>query len=405
MIELLAPSGNMERLKTAIYFGADAVYLAYKKYGLRAQADNFDEQELKDAIEYAHKRNKKVYVTLNIFAHEQDFSEMPQFLQYLNTLRPDGAIVSDLGVASLVKKYAPNVPLHLSTQANLTNKYSAMEYVNFGFKRLVLAREVTIEEIKKIRDYIPSEIELEAFVHGAMCISYSGRCLLSNFLTGRSGNSGECAQSCRWEYYLREKNRQDEMEIHEDGRGTYILNSKDMNMLEHLDKLINAGVTSLKIEGRVKTSYYVASVVNCYRRALDYYNEKGTLDGMPSEIKDDILKPSHRKYCTGFYLNDKKHNECYETSKPRQTYDFIASVLGSDNDGAWIEMRNRFKVGDELEVLSPNKYHNQKIVVKSLTDENGKAVEDALLVKQKLKLQTNVPLQNGDILRKRAIVE
>ncbi len=400
MIELLAPAGNFERLNTALYFGADAVYLAYKKYGLRAFADNFDKEELKKAIELVHEKGKKVYITLNIFAHERDFAQLPEFLQYLETLKPDGAIVSDIGVASLVKTYAPSVPLHLSTQANLTNKYAAMEYVKLGFKRLVLARELSIPEIKEIRDYIPADIELEAFVHGAMCISYSGRCLLSNFLTGRSGNSGECAQSCRWEYFLREKSRDDELQIMEDERGAYILNSKDMNMLAHLDKLIEAGVTSLKIEGRVKTSYYVASVVNCYRRALDYYLANGSLVNLPSELNDDIVKPSHRQYCTGFYLGDTKNNECYETSKPKQNYEFMAIVLDKTADGAIIEMRNRFKVGDELELLSPTKYHNSIIKVEKMENEKGEAVQDAYLVRQRLKLYTTVPLQKGDILRK-----
>ena len=255
MLELLAPAGNFDRLKTALYFGADAVYLAYKDYGLRAFADNFDRGQLREAVEYVHARGKKVYVTVNIFAHDRDFGNMPEFLRLLEGIKPDGAIVSDLGVAALMKKYAPSVPLHLSTQANLTNKHAAREYVDYGFKRLVVARELTLDEVKKIRDYIPDDIEIEAFVHGAMCISYSGRCLLSNFLTGRNGNHGECAQSCRWEYTLKEKNRDDELPIEEDERGSYILNSKDMNMLAYLDKMVDAGVTSFKIEGRVKTEY------------------------------------------------------------------------------------------------------------------------------------------------------
>ncbi len=401
MIELLAPAGNFERLTTALRFGADAVYLAYKKFGLRAFADNFDKAELEKAVKLVHENGKRVYVTLNIFAHNKDFVELPDFLRYLETLKPDGAIVSDIGVASLVKKYAPSVPLHLSTQANLTNKYAAEEYVKLGFKRLVLARELSIPEIKAIRDHIPPEIELEAFVHGAMCISYSGRCLLSNFLTGRSGNSGECAQSCRWEYFLREKSRDDELEIQQDERGSYILNSKDMNMLTHLDELIAAGVTSLKIEGRVKTSYYVASVVNCYRRALDYYLKHGNTNGLPRSIEEDIFKPSHRQYCTGFYLGDTQKNECYETSKPKQSYEFIAIVLDEGDGSAIIEMRNRFKVGDELEVLSPNDYHNSIITVDRMEDERGEPVADAYLVRQKLRLYTDIPLQKGDILRKK----
>lgn len=401
MIELLAPAGNLERLETALYFGADAVYLAYKKYGLRAFADNFDRDELSKAVKLTHAAGKKVYVTVNVFARDDDFGEMPEFLTFLNGIKPDGAIVSDLGVAALVKKYAPDVPLHLSTQANLTNKYAATEYVNYGFKRLVLSRELNLTEIRRIRDFIPSDIELEAFVHGAMCISYSGRCLLSNFLTNRSGNHGECAQSCRWEYTLKERTREDELPIEEDERGSYILNSKDMNMLAYLDKIADAGVTSFKIEGRAKTSYYVASVVNCYRRALDIYNS-GKPFVLPEELIGDLDKPSHRMYCTGFYFNDTENNQCYETSKPKQSYDFAALVLDGFTGGAVIEMRNRFKTGEELEVLSPNAYHNSVITVGRMENEAGETVTDALLVKQKLRLFTDVPLQKGDILRKKA---
>ncbi|MBR7140843.1 MAG: U32 family peptidase [Clostridia bacterium] len=403
MIELLAPAGNLERLETALHFGADAVYLAYKKFGLRAFADNFDLDELKQAVDYCHAKNKKVYVTINILAHDRDFETLPEFLAELDKIRPDGAIVSDLGVASLIKKIAHHVPLHLSTQANLTNKYAAKEYVDFGFKRLVLARELSLPEVRKIRDFIPDDIEIEAFVHGAMCISYSGRCLLSNFLTGRSGNNGECAQSCRWEYFMREKSRTDELTMQEDEHGTYILNSKDMNMLEHIDKLVDAGVTSFKIEGRVKTSYYVASVVNAYRRAIDHLEKFGRPYVAPSELVEDLKKPSHRMYCTGFYLGDVQNNECYETSKPKQNYDFIALTLDSTEGGAIVEMRNRFRVGDELEVLSPGAHHNAKIIVERMQNEKGEDIDDALLVKQKVKLFTSVPLQKGDILRRKNI--
>lgn len=402
MLELLAPAGNMERLETALYFGADAVYLAYKKYGLRAFADNFDRDELAEAVNKVHAAGKKIYVTVNIFAHDADFTDMADFLRYLESLRPDGAIVSDLGVAALMKRLAPSVPLHLSTQANLTNKYAAREYAQYGFKRLVVARELNLTEIRKIRDFIPPEIELEAFVHGAMCISYSGRCLLSNYLTGRNGNHGECAQSCRWEYVLKEKNREDELPIEEDERGAYILNSKDMNMLEHLDKLVDAGVTSFKIEGRVKTSYYVASVVNCYRRAMDLLIGGGRPYNPPSELVGDLKKPSHRLYCTGFYLGDTQDNQCYETSKPRQTYEFAALVLEGFDGGAVVEMRNRFRIGDKLELLSPGEFHNSLIAVDKMEDTDGNTVRDAFLVKQKLRLYTDIPLKKGDILRKKS---
>lgn len=400
MVELLAPAGDLERLRTALYFGADAVYLAYKKFGLRSLCDNFDLGELKQAVTEAHALGKKVYVTVNVFARDDDFAELRELLPELNKLGADGAIVSDLGVAAFVRRYAPDVPLHLSTQANLTNGYAAREYADYGFRRLVLSRELSLTEIRKIRDLLPGDVELEAFVHGAMCISYSGRCLLSNFLTGRSGNRGECAQSCRWEYVLREVHRSDELPIEQDERGTYILNSKDLCMLPYLDKLIDAGVSSLKIEGRVKSSYYVASVVNCYRRALDMMRE-GKPYEPPRELLDDIEKPSHRKYCTGFYLGDVAHNECTETSKPRASYDFAAYVLAGTEYGALIEMRNRFAVGDELEVLSPSDSHNKKVVVGRMESEAGEPVTDAYLVKQKLRLYTDVRLYAGDFLRKK----
>ncbi len=400
MFELLAPAGNAERLETALYFGADAVYLSYKKFGLRAFADNFDSDELAKAIARVHELGKRVYVTLNIFARESDFGELIDFLGEMERLKPDGAIVSDLGVAAVAKKYAPSVPLHLSTQANLMNKYAAAEYVRFGFSRLVLARETSLDEIKAIRDYIPADVELEAFAHGAMCISYSGRCLLSSYLTGRSGNRGECAQSCRWEYFLREKSRSDELEVQEDERGSYILNSKDLNMLAYLDRLADAGVTSFKLEGRVKTAYYVASVVNAYRRALDILEE-----GKPYEPSDELLreldKPSHRMYTTGFYLGEQNSAQCYETSKPDAPYDFIAAVLDGGDGCAVIEMRNRFKVGDVLEVLSPSSSHNALITVGRMENEDGEIVVDAFLVKQRLKLFTDVKLSCGDMLRRK----
>ena len=399
MIELLAPAGNMEKLDTALYFGADAVYLAYKEYGLRAFADNFDKDELKIAVDKCHALGKKVYITLNIFAHNRDFANMPSLISYLNEIKVDGILVSDLGVLTMVKKYAPDVEIHLSTQANLTNKYSAQAYIDLGVKRLVMARELSLDEIKEIRDHIGDSVEIEAFVHGAMCISYSGRCLLSNFMTGRGSNHGECAQSCRWEYSLIEKSRGEEMPIEEDNRGTYILNSKDMNMIRHIDLLAKAGVNSFKIEGRIKTSYYVASVVNAYRRAIDLYEKKPNGFILPEDIAFDLTKPSHRKYCTGFYMKDTKNNECYDTSKPRQNYDFMAVVTDKFDGGAVIEMRNRFKVGDELEVLSPNSYHNSKIKVEKMTDLDGVEVLDALKVQQKLKLYTPIPLTKNDILR------
>lgn len=404
-IELLAPAGNIEKLKTAIYFGADAVYLAYKQFGLRAFADNFDADELREAVKYCHEKGKKVYVTLNIFAHNADFSTMPDVVLLLKGCLVDGVIVSDMGVVQIIRKYAPELEIHLSTQANLTNKYAAKFYCDMGIKRLVMARELSLDEINEIRDFIPPEVEIEAFVHGAMCISYSGRCLLSNYTTGRLSNHGECVQSCRWEYALMEKSRQGEyFPIEEDERGAYILNSKDLNMVRYIDKLAAAGIDSFKIEGRVKTSYYVASVVNAYRRAIDLYYKEGDKFVLPEDIYEDLEKPSHRMYCNGFYFGRDGSAQCYETSKPKQNYDFIAIVTEEKEDGFVVEMRNRFKKGDVLEVLSPGKYHNAKITVDKMYDESGAEITDAMNVQQKVRIVSEIKLAAGDILRKKNAV-
>lgn len=401
-IEILAPAGNTEKLKTALYFGADAVYLAYKQFGLRAFADNFDADELRAAVLYCRERGKKVYVTLNIFAHNADFSTMPDIVLLLKECRVDGVIVSDMGVVSIIRKYAPELDIHLSTQANLTNKYAARFYCDMGIKRLVTARELSLDEIKEIRDFIPPEVEIESFVHGAMCISYSGRCLLSNYMTGRLSNHGECVQSCRWEYALEEKSRKGEyFPIEEDERGSYILNSKDLNMVRYIDKLAAAGINSFKIEGRVKTSYYVASVVNAYRRAVDLYYKQGDKFVLPEDIYDDLLKPSHRMYCTGFYFGRDPSAQCYETSKPRQNYDFIAIVTESREDGFVVEMRNRFRKGDVLEVLSPGEHHNARLIVGDMLDEDGNAIEDVMNVQQKVLIKSDLKLTPGDMLRKK----
>lgn len=403
-IELLAPAGNMEKLKTAVYFGCDAVYLAYKQFGLRAYADNFDAEQLKKAVEYCHVNGKKVYVTLNIFAHNADFSTMPDIIRLIDEVKADGVLVSDMGVLSEVKKYAPDLDIHLSTQANTTNKYAAAFFADLGVKRLVMARELTLDEIREIRDFVPPQVEIEAFVHGAMCISYSGRCLLSNYMSGRLSNHGECVQSCRWKYALMEETREGEYyPIEEDGRGAYILNSKDLNMIEYIDKLAAAGIDSFKIEGRVKTAYYVASVVGAYRRAIDWYYAHPDNFVLPRDIANDIEKPGHRRYCTGFYFGRNNQSQCYDTSKPRQNYDFIALVTQRCSDGFIVEMRNRFKVGDELEVLSPTVNHNKIIKVERMTDESGVDILDALLVQQKVKIYSSVLLNPGDMLRKKNV--
>lgn len=400
MIELLAPAGNMEKLKTAIYYGANACYFAGKQFGLRAFSDNFDLDELKESVDYCHSHNVKAYITINILAKNSDFDGLKDYVKYLEKIGVDAVIVSDIGVIDFIRKNAPKLVIHVSTQANVTNKYSAKFLVDMGVKRIILARELSLEEIKEIRDFIPNDIELECFVHGAMCISYSGRCLLSNYLTGRESNRGACVQACRWEYAIREKHRKGEYyDIEEDDRGTYILNSKDMCMIEYIDKLKEVGVTSFKIEGRMKSAYYVATVVNAYRRAIDIMENTNNYE-CPTELKNELEKASHRRYTTGFFLGD-NNKEYLESSMPIQTHEFMALVLDKTTDGkVLVEMRNRFKIGDTLEVLSPNEAFNQQFIVEKMTDENGAEVVDANQVQQKLYIYTTAQLSKGDILRK-----
>ena len=318
---------------------------------------------------------------------------------YLNSINVDAIIVSDVGIINVARQVVPELDIHVSTQANITNKYTAKFFCDLGVKRLILARELSIEEIKEIRAFVPSDIEIETFVHGAMCISYSGRCLLSNYLTGRDSNRGACVQACRFEYTICEKSRNGEhYEINEDERGTYILNSKDMCMIRYLNELVDAGVTSFKIEGRMKSPYYVATVVNAYRRAIDNYSNGVDFD---EGLIEELEKTSHRRYTTGFFFGA-KDKEYLESSMPIQTHEFMAIVKADyDNGKVLIEQRNRFKVGDELEVLSPNDTFNKIIKIEKMEDEKGKVIEDASLVQQQIYLTTDLKLMKGDILRKK----
>lgn len=398
-MEVLAPAGNMEKLKTAIYFGADAVYLSGKAFGLRAFADNFDRDELREATEYVHKNGKKLYVTVNIVAHNSDFESLGEYLEFLQEIKIDGVIVSDIGIMKFVKRYAPKIDIHVSTQANVTNKYTAKSFADYGVKRIVLARELSLKEIKEIREFIPKEIELEAFVHGAMCISYSGRCLLSNYLSSRDGNRGACVQACRWEYTIKEKSRNDkgDYEIKEDERGTYILNSKDLNMIMHLKELQEAGVESLKIEGRMKSPYYVANIINAYRRVVDILKSGQSI---PRFFEDEVTKSSHRNYTTGFYFGA-KDKENLEGSYPIQTHEFVALVVeDAENGKVLVQQRNKFSVGEELEILSPNETFNKKIKVERLENLTGEEITSAKNVQEKLYIYTSLPLKQNDILRK-----
>lgn len=406
-IELLAPAGDRDKLETAFYYGADACYFAGKKWGLRAFSDNFTNDELAEYVEYAHKLGKKAYITVNIQAHNDDFVGLDEYLIHLQNIGADALIVSDAGVMSLAKQVVPNMPIHLSTQACASNKYAAKFWADAGATRIILARELSVKEIKEIRDFLPDNVELEAFVHGAMCISYSGRCLLSNYLADRDSNRGQCVQACRWEYYISEKRRTDNAEgelyeIQQDDRSTYILNSKDLCMIEHLDKLIDAGVTSFKIEGRMKSNYYVATVVNAYRHALDSYlrNPQEYYDA--KDKKKELEKSSHRMFTTGFCLgeNDREH---LATSLPVASSDFVAEVLEDTRQDGYtlIEQRNRFKIGETLEILSPGENWNKTLIVSSMLDEEGQPIQDANKVQQRILIDTTpYKLTKRDILRR-----
>lgn len=403
-IELLAPAGDFEKLKTALHFGADAVYFAGKNYGLRAFGTNFETQSLKETVDYVHKHGKKAYVTINVYARDKDFEGLPAYLKELENANVDAVLVSDMGVLNFIKKHAPKLNIHISTQANTTNKYAVEAYKNMGATRVVLARELNLEEIDAIHKHMP-DVELEAFVHGAMCISYSGRCLLSNYLTGRDSNHGECVQACRWQYYVTEVNRPDEsMQIMEDDRGTYIFNSKDMCLIEHLDKLADAGVVSFKVEGRMKSPYYVATVINAYRKAIDHLYEckkKNKKYSVPKELLQELNKASHRKYTTGFVVNDGNIKQNLESAIQEQESKFMAIVLATENDKILVEQRNKFATGDELEILSPNLPVGSKFKVQKITTESGEIIPEAKAVQQKVYL-FGAPkgIAVGDILRK-----
>ena len=400
-IELLAPAGDMNKLMTALHFGADAVYVGGSKFSLRANAKNFDGDELKRAVEYTHAKGKKIYVAVNVFADNKDFDGLDMYFNQLQEAGVDAVIISDAGVLSICKQVAPKLEIHLSTQANTTNKYSAKFWAEQGVKRIVLARETSLADIKEIRQFLPDDVEIEAFVHGAMCIAYSGRCLLSNALTGRSSNKGDCVQACRWEYSIVETKRGgNPITIGQEERGTYLLNSKDLNMLAHVGELAESGVYSFKIEGRMKSPYYVASVVNAYRKAIDTYYDQGAKAELPKELTAELYKNSHRDYTTGFYYGD-RDNVCLETSQPKCEYEFIAQVVGYREDLGMVEveMRNRFKVGDELEILSPSEYWNRILKIDKMYDSDMNAIEDAKIVQQHIFIPTDKKLEYLDILR------
>ena len=401
MIELLAPCGDFNKLKTALHFGADAVYIGGGNYGLRKGAKNFTSEEMIEAVKYTHERGKKIYVTCNIVAHNEDFIGLREYLKFLDDIGVDAVIISDPGIIVIAKEVLTRAEIHLSTQANATNKYSVKFWADMGCSRIVLARELSISEIKEIKEYI-GDTELEAFVHGAMCISHSGRCLLSNFMMKRDGNRGACVQACRWEYKLHEVKRpESDYTMVEDDRGTYIMNSKDLNMLEHIGDVIDAGVTSFKIEGRMKSQYYVGSVVNAYRKAIDrYLSGDKTVD---KSLVEELTKTAHRAYTTGFYYGE-YDSVNLDSAQAITDYDFMAEVLYYDEErgGIVVEQRNRFKKGETLEILSNNdEYFNKTITIDYMLDDKGEILEDAKFVQQILFIKTDCRLTQHDMLRKK----
>ena len=398
-IELLAPAGNFEKLQAALIYGADAVYIGGKNFNLRAYGDNFDEDEILKAVDFTHKFGKKIYVTVNIFAANDDIDELTDYLKFLDGAGVDAILISDLGVFDLAKEVTKNLELHISTQANVTNYRAAKFFHKIGASRIVLARELSFDEIVEIKQNCAAELEI--FVHGAMCISYSGRCYLSHYLTGRSGNRGACTHSCRWKYSLVEEKRPGEFfDVVEDGRGAYVMNSKDLCLLPCLDKVIKSGVKSLKIEGRMKSVNYVAGVVKTYRAAIDSYLENPAAFKILPEWIEELDKVAHRPYTTGFFVSDGKPTEIYDTSKPKRSSNFLGIVREFDAERmlATIEQRGKFEVGMEVEFFQPHGKTFKQTLTK-IFDEDGSEISSAPHAQQVVKIPVDKPVEIFSLMR------
>jgi U32 family peptidase len=400
--ELLIPASSLEVLKIAVKFGADAVYIGGEAFGLRAKAKNFSKEDMRKGIEFAHFHNVKVYITANILAHNNDLEGVSEYFKELKEMNPDALIISDPGIFTIAKEVVGDMEIHISTQANNTNYMTYQFWHKLGAKRVVSARELSLQEIKEIRTNIPDDLEIESFIHGAMCISYSGRCLLSNFFTGRDANQGACTHPCRWKYSVVEETRPGEyFPVYENERGSYIFNSKDLCMIEYIPEIMEAGINSLKIEGRMKTALYVATVARTYRRAIDDYLESPNKYKANLEwYKQEIGKCTYRQFTTGFYFGKPtEETQIYDNNTYVKEYTYLGIVGERNEVGLYrIEQRNKFSVGDDIEVMKPNG-DNIEVIVKKIVNEDGVAVDSAPHPKQVLYIDLGVELDQFDILR------
>lgn len=402
--ELLIPAGSLEVLKTAVIYGADAVYIGGEAFGLRAKAKNFSNEDIKEGIAFARQRGVKVYITANILAHNEDLPGVEAYFQELKDIKPDALIISDPGVFMTAKKILPDMEIHISTQANNTNYGTYQFWYQQGAKRVVSARELSLAEIREIRNHIPEDMEIESFIHGAMCISYSGRCLLSNYFVGRDANQGACTHPCRWKYSIVEETRPGEyMPVYENERGTYIFNSKDLCMIEYIPEMIEAGIDSFKIEGRMKTALYVATVARTYRKAIDdYLKDPDLYRKNLTWYKEEIGKCTYREFTTGFYFGKPDYDtQIYDNNTYVKNYTYLGTVESVDENGLCrIEQKNKFSVGDTIEVMKPDG-ENLVLEVKGIYDEDGNVLESAPHPKQILDIRLDAQLEKYDILRKK----
>ena len=402
--ELMIPASSLEVLKTAVTFGADAVYIGGEVFSLRAKSKNFSMDDMREGIAFAHAHGTKVYVTANILAHNGDLDGIEAYFHELKEIGPDALIISDPGVFQIAKEICPEIEIHISTQANNTNYRTYRFWHALGAKRVVSARELSIAEIKELRANIPDDLEIETFIHGAMCISYSGRCLLSSYFTGRDANQGACTHPCRWKYAIMEETRPGEyLPVYENERGTYIFNSKDLCMIEHIPEMVDAGIDSFKIEGRMKTALYVAVVTRTYRQAIDdYFTDPALYQSRMDHYKDEIAKCTYRQFTTGFFFGKPDHNtQIYDSNTYIKAYTYLGLIGEDRGDGYYaLEQRNKFSVGEEIEVMKPDGT-DLTVVVRGMTDEEGQPMESCPHPKQKIYVDLGVELLPFDLLRRK----